>query len=262
MSGTIRPMPASDKPTPRSEAVPLDHARLVDGARELGLDLPEETLASFDRYVALLRSWNERMNLVSRGSLATVESRHILDSLTALLAFEGAPTGSVIDVGSGAGFPGLPLKIVYPQIDLTLLEGTGKKVRFLEAAIKELGLEGVDAVSERAETLGRDREYREAFHVVLARGLAPLAVLAELTLPFCRQRGIVVAHKSPGVESEVEEARRAIEMLGGAPPRIVAVPEAITGEARVLVVIEKHGRTPQKYPRRPGLPANQPLRAL
>ena len=242
-----------------STSPPLDHARLQAGARELGVELSDEMLADFDRYAALLRSWNERMNLVSKASLAKIETRHILDSLTAALTLGGAPSGKVIDVGSGAGFPGLPLKIVYPGIDLTLVEATQKKARFLEAAVDALGLDGAEIVAERAERLGQDPAYREEFDIVLARAVAPLPVLAELTLPLCRRGGTVVAYKSPGVEDEVAEARRAIQILGGAAPRVVEVPATATGDPRVLVVIEKRGPTPRKYPRRPGLSAKQPL---
>jgi len=242
-----------------STSLPLDHARLQAGARELGVELSGDAIEAFDRYAALLRSWNIRMNLVSNASLAKIESRHLLDSLTAALAFNGAPSGKVIDVGSGAGFPGLPLKIVYPGIGLTLVEATQKKARFLEAAVEALGLAGVEVVAERAERLGQDPAYREEFDVVLARALAPLPVLAELTLPLCRRGGVVVAFKSPGVQGEVAEARRAIKLLGGAPPQIVEVSANVTGDPRVLVTIEKRGPTQRKYPRRPGLPAKQPL---
>lgn len=242
-----------------SAGPPLDHARLQAGARELSIELSDEMLEAFDRYAALLRSWNTRMNLVSKASLAQIESRHLLDSLTAALVLGPAPSGKVIDVGSGAGFPGLPLKIVYPKVDLTLVEATQKKARFLEAAVEALGLAEASVVAERAERLGQDPAYREGFDVVLARALAPLPVLAELTLPLCRRGGMVVAYKSPGVEGEVAGARRAIEVLGGAAPRIVEVPAAVTGDPRVLVTIEKRGPTPRKYPRRPGLPAKQPL---
>ena len=242
-----------------STSPPLDHARLQVGARELGVELSGEALAGFDRYAALLRSWNTRMNLVSKASLAKIESRHLLDSLTAALVLGGAPSGKVIDVGSGAGFPGLPLKIVYPGIGLTLVEATQKKARFLEAAIDALELDGTSIAAERSERLGQDPAYRETFDVVVARALAPLPVLAELTLPLCRRGGVVVAYKSPGVEGEVAEARRAIGLLGGAAPRIVEVPATATGDPRILVTIEKRGPTPRKYPRRPGLPAKQPL---
>lgn len=242
-----------------STSPPLDHARLQGGARELGVELSAEALVGFDRYAALLRSWNTRMNLVSKGSLAKIESRHLLDSLTAALALGGAPSGKVIDVGSGAGFPGLPLKIVYPKVELTLVEVTQKKARFLEAAVEALGLAEASVVAERAERLGQDPAYRQEFDVVLARAVAPLSVLAELTLPLCRRGGLVVAYKSPGVEGEVAEARRAIKLLGGAAPQIVEVPATVTGDPRVLVTIEKRGPTPGKYPRRPGLPAKQPL---
>lgn len=242
-----------------SASPPLDHTRLQAGARELSIELSDEMLADFDRYAALLRSWNTRMNLVSKASLAKFESRHLLDSLTAALVLGGAPSGRVIDVGSGAGFPGLPLKIVYPGIGLTLVEATRKKARFLEAAVAEFGLDGAEVVADRAERLGQDPAYRETFDVVVARALAPLPVLVELALPFCRRGGLVVAYKSPGVEGEVAEARRAIKMLGGAPPQIVEVSANVTGDPRVLVTIEKRGTTLGKYPRRPGLPAKQPL---
>ena len=238
---------------------PLDHARLRAGARDLGIELSGEALAAFDTYAALLRSWNMRMNLVSKASLAKIETRHILDSLTAALALGGAPTGRVMDVGTGAGFPGLPLKIVYPAIDLTLVEATGKKARFLEAVVGELALDGAAVAAKRAEDLGQDPACREKFDIVLARALAPLPVLAELTLPFCRRGGVVVAYKSPGVEDEIDEARQAIRLLGGAAPTLTEVPASVTGDPRVLVTIEKRSPTPRKYPRRPGAPSKQPL---
>lgn len=244
---------------PNSETAQLDRACLRAGAAELGLVLTDEAVVGLEEYGMLLRSWNQRMNLVSKASLVHFETRHVLDSLTLALAVAAPITGPVIDVGSGAGLPGLPLKIVFPEIDLTLVEATAKKAGFLETAIEQLRLEPADAVAERAEILARDPEYRESFQIVLARALAPLPALVELTLPFCRQGGVVVAYKSGGIEREVEAATAAIKILGGAPPRLIEVPASVTGHSRVLVVIEKQEHTPQKYPRRSGMPAKQPL---
>ncbi len=242
-----------------SQTAQLDRACLRAGSAELGLALMDEAVVGLEEYGMLLRVWNQRMNLVSKASLAHFETRHVLDSLTLVAAVDAPISGPVIDVGSGAGLPGLPLKIVFPEIDLTLVEATAKKARFLEKAIEQLRLDSARAVAERAEILARDPEYRERFQVVLARAIAPLPALVELTLPFCRQSGVVVAYKSRGVEGEVEEAGAAIKMLGGAPPRLIEVPASVTGDPRVLVVIEKQEHTPEKYPRRPGMPTKQPL---
>lgn len=232
---------------------------LFDGARRLGLTLKTEHLAAFQVYYEELIAWNEKVNLTRITDYEEVQIKHFLDSLTCLLVLPDLPSATIIDVGTGAGFPGLPLKILRPKMRLTLLESTGKKTDFLRHLVHRLGLEGVEVVWGRAEEVGRDPEHRQRYDVVLARALAELPVLVEYALPFCRVGGVFVAQKGAEVEREVERAGRALEILGGELREIKAVRLPTLDEPRHLVVIEKIALTPQKYPRRPGVPSKRPL---
>ncbi len=236
---------------------------LSDSARYLGLELSEEHLRAFEIYYRELVAWNEKCNLTAITDYEQVQVKHFLDSLTCLLAV-GCPRsevqGRAIDIGAGAGFPGLPLKIVCPGLQLTLLEATGKKVRFLEHIVNRLELEGVEVIQGRAEEVGRDPAHRERYDLALARAVASLSVLVEYALPFCRVGGLFVAQKGPEVEPEVEAAEAAITILGGKLHRIMHLELPPLAEPRSLVVIEKVAPTPEKYPRRPGIPSKRPLR--
>lgn len=229
----------------------------------LGAPLSDEQLAQFVRFGELLLEWNERFNLTSITDPAEVVTRHFMDSLS-VLAVPGLPAAaaapSVIDVGTGAGFPGIPLKVARPSWRVTLLEATRKKTEFLELAVRELGLEGVTVVWGRAEEVAHEPGQCEAYDVAVARAVAELAALAELCLPFVRVGGHFIAQKGARVDEEVERSWRALELLGG---RLVAIRRVdvpgLAGEERALVVIEKVGSTPAKYPRRAGMPAKRPL---
>ncbi len=193
------------------------------------------------------------MNLTAIREPDAVERLHFIDSLACLLE-PIADAAHVLDVGAGGGFPGLPLKIARPDLRLTLLEATGKKARFLDYVVASLGLSGVEVVNERAEAFAQ----REAFDVVLARALGPLPVLLELTLPFCRMAGKVLAQKKgAGLAAELASAERALGILGGelAEPRTYE----LDGEQRQIIVVRKVRLTPSAYPRRPGMPAKNPL---
>lgn len=246
------------------------------GARELGLRLSSEHLAKFQRYYEELVSWNQRFNLTAVTGYDEVQLRHFLDSISCLLAWPGwdceAAAGQLpivrqpqpwlcLDVGAGAGFPGLPLKIVCPELRLTLLESTRKKVEFLFHLIGDLGLQNVDVVWERAEALGQNSHYRERYDIVLARAVAELPVLAEFCLPFCRVGGRFIAQKGAEAEREVEAAGTAIERFGGAVREVREVSLLGQRERRVLVIIDKVSATPPAYPRRPGIPAKRPVTA-
>lgn len=242
--------------------------RLVAGAAALGLPLSDAQRARFARYQALLLDWNTRLNLTAIVEPAAVERLHFLDSLTCalpLLARWGTaaaiPPLRVIDVGSGAGFPGLPLKLALPQLRLTLLEATGKKAAFLAHVVAELELDDVTVVAERAEVAAHQAVHREAYDVALARALATLPVLLELTLPFLRVGGLLVAPRKGDLAGELARAALALRELGGAarPPQPIALPELADG--RALVLVDKVAPTPAAYPRRPGLPAKRPLAA-
>jgi 16S rRNA (guanine527-N7)-methyltransferase len=239
--------------------------RLIDGAAALGLHLTAQQLWAFQRYYDLLVTWNEKFNLTAITDYEQVQIRHFLDSLSCLLAREARqalaqPDVRVIDVGSGAGFPGVPLKLVCPGMRLTLLEATGKKVGFLEHLIADLGLCRVTAVKARAEELGHDPGHRERYDLILARAVAELPVLIEYTVPLARVGGWIIAQKGEAGAAEAWSASRSLALLGGELLRVVAVELPGLPEDRSLVVIKKTSPTPQTYPRRPGIPTKRPLR--
>lgn len=234
---------------------------LLDGSRAMGISLDQHQEEQFARYIATLADWNQRVNLTSIVEPEAVQTLHFLDSLTvaAVLPTQTLQSGRVLDVGAGAGFPGVPLKIIFPNIRLVLLEATGKKVTFLHHLIDYLALPDVEVHLGRAEDLGNDPSLREGFDAVFARGVAKMPALAELTLPFLRPGGLLVAHKKGDIKQELAEAAEAIYILGGGP--LISQPVEVPGLAddRVLVVIEKVSPTPVGYPRRPGTPAKHPL---
>ena len=192
---------------------------------------------------------------------AEVQSKHFLDSLTVSQAIpvDVASGGALMDVGSGAGFPGLVLKILWPGLRVTLVESVGKKAAFLRHLTEVLNLDEVEVRNERAETLGRDPRFRESYDVVVARAVAELNTLAELTLPFCKPGGSVIAQKKANIEDEIKRAERAISTLGGTLDSIMPVDMEEIGEPRWLVVLGKETPSPSIYPRRPGIPAKRPL---
>jgi 16S rRNA (guanine527-N7)-methyltransferase len=233
---------------------------LQAGAREWVLELTSEQVEAFELYYRQLLAWNQRINLTTITGYEEVQLKHFLDSLSCLQVLDNVPADvKCIDIGAGAGFPGLPLKIVRPQMRVTLLESTGKKTLFLEHLVQELALGGVDVVKVRAEELGRHPDHREASHVALARAVARLPVLVEYALPLVEVGGVFVAQKGDEVKDEVEAASTAIELLGGRLREVITVALPRSDVARHLVVIEKATPTPERYPRRPGMPAKRPL---
>ncbi|HHX64895.1 MAG TPA: 16S rRNA (guanine(527)-N(7))-methyltransferase RsmG [Chloroflexi bacterium] len=248
---------------------------LREGAKDLGLTLSPGHIDQFERYYQELRAWNQRFNLTAITGYQEVQIKHFLDSLTCLLAFpRGAGDDSIpdtvpvqigsrslwcVDVGSGAGFPGLPIKIMLPEAEVTLIEATGKKVTFLQHMVRVLGLEHVNVLRARAEEVGRLPEHRERYDIVVARAVAHLGVLAEYCLPLLRVGGRMIAPKGEEADKEAEAAGRAVEVLGG---RLVGVkPVHLPGidSERYLVVVDKVGKTPDDYPRRTGIPSKRPL---
>jgi 16S rRNA (guanine527-N7)-methyltransferase len=239
---------------------------LAEGAEALGLSLGAEQLAAFARYRDELLTWNTRVNLTSIVEPAEVETRHFLDSLTCatpLLGRWGVATAVLplrcIDVGSGGGFPGVPLKLALPRLRVTLVESTTKKVAFLDYLRAALELSGVDTIAERAETLAHASAHRESYDAVFARALASLPALLELTLPFLRVGGLLVAQRRGDLAAEIAAAAYACETLGGAAPTVVPITVPPLDDGRALVVVEKAAATPAAYPRRPGVPAKRPL---
>ncbi len=241
---------------------PSDLETLRVGARQIGLELSPVQLAQFARYRELLLDWNERVNLTAITDPQDVLAKHFLDSLACLFAIPQAEREKplkLLDVGSGAGFPGLPLQIVFPHWQVTLLEATGKKVRFLEEVIARLGLSRARALQGRAEELAHDRQHRARCDVVTARGLAALPTLLEYCLPFCRPGGLVIAPKKGAINEEVEQGKRAAAALGG---RFVGQrPYRLPGldDQRVLIVFQATRAVPAQYPRRAGAAVKKPL---
>lgn len=235
---------------------------LQAGAERLGLSLDAMQLRQFGRYLRLIQEENERAALTTVSDAVGVQRRHFLESLAILAVLRqqgwfppGAPA-RVIDVGSGAGLPGLPLKIAAPEWEVTLLEATGKKVQFLKRVIEELGLARVQAIHDRAETLAQDPAHREQYDLVTARAIAPLPALLELTLPFARLSGLLALPKGSALATELPAAQRALSILGGTVWATLPLPES---PGLTLVLVRKTAPTPKRYPRRPGLPAKQPL---
>ncbi|HJZ50199.1 MAG TPA: 16S rRNA (guanine(527)-N(7))-methyltransferase RsmG [Roseiflexaceae bacterium] len=230
---------------------------LAATAATWGLPLSPTQLDQFTVYAAELRRWNERINLTAVADEPGIVTRHFLDSLRCAQSWGVAPE-SLIDIGAGAGFPGLPLKILRPELQLTLVESIAKKAAFLRHIAETLGLTNVEIVVARAEVAGRNPAHREHYAVATARAVAELRILAEYCLPLCRIGGRFLAPKGAQIEHEVQAALPAIELLGGQLAAIEPV-ELPDLEPRTLVIVDKISPTPPQYPRAPGVPAKRPL---
>lgn len=243
---------------------------LAEGARALlGLELTEVQLEAFQIYYQELADWNERTNLTAVTNYEEVQIRHFLDSLTlAYPKLRGDPddklfdmaTANLLDIGAGAGFPGLPLKIIYPQLHLTLVDSVGKKTNFLTHLVNKLQLQNVTVLTGRAEDLGQQPEHRERYDVATGRAVAALPVLAEYCLSLCKIGGLFIAPKKADITDELASAQVAIAKLGGSlrhTPEFELEPNS--RDKRKLIVVDKVKPTPSGYPRRAGLPAKRPI---
>ncbi len=233
---------------------------LAQQAYELvGIRLTRAQLAALEKYEQILMEWNTRFNLTAIRSPQEVRTRHFLDSLTCLIAMRDTPADRVVDVGTGAGFPGIPLKIACPVMRLMLVESVGKKADFCRHVVDVLGLEGVDIVQERAEELGQSSSHREHYDWALGRAVAVMPVLAEYLLPLVRVGGRILAMKGASGPAEAQSAENALRLLGGHLRSLVPVALPGVAEERYLIIAEKIAATPQPYPRRVGIPAKRPL---
>ncbi|MFQ3536239.1 MAG: 16S rRNA (guanine(527)-N(7))-methyltransferase RsmG [Aggregatilineales bacterium] len=225
-----------------------------------GLKLSEAQQAHFTQYAAELEAWNKaRANLTAITGIEAIEIRHFLDSLSLLSALDIPNGARLIDVGTGGGFPGVPLKIVRPDLQLTLLEATGKKIAFLQHLVSVLQLTKVEFLNARAEEAGQMPDQRESYDFVVARAVARMPILAEYLLPLARIGGLCVAMKGESAEREAGEAASALRILGGRVSQIVPIQLPDVPERHYLVLIEKISPTPRAYPRKPGMPAKKPL---
>jgi 16S rRNA (guanine527-N7)-methyltransferase len=225
----------------------------------VGIRLTRLQLAALGQYEGLLLEWNSRYNLTAIRDPQEIRARHFLDSLTCLIAMRGTPMERVIDVGSGAGFPGIPLKIACPDMQLTLLESIGKKADFCRQVVQSLNLKAVSVISGRAETLGQASDHRQRYDWALARAVAVMPVLAEYLLPLVKIGGHALAMKGESAPAEAQSAENALRLLGGSLRQLIPVTLPSVVEEHYLVVVDKTASTPAAYPRRVGIPAKKPL---
>ena len=210
-------------------------------------------------YEKELLEWNQKFNLTAIRDAESIRTRHFLDSFSCVLAWKASPPNSLIDIGTGAGFPGLPLKILYPNLRLTLVESVGKKAMFCQHIVRVLGLERVEVIKSRAEDLGQNANHREKYDWAVARAVANLNVLSEYLLPLVRIGGTMLAQKGESGPAEAQSAEKAMKLLGGKLRQLIQANLPGVAEDRYLMLVDKVAATPPKYPRKAGIPAKQPL---
>lgn len=233
---------------------------LKDRLEALDIVLDQEQIDQFDEYYEILVEWNKVMNLTGITEYQEVVEKHFLDSLSIVKVMDMDQVERVIDVGTGAGFPGIPLKIAFPKLDIVLLDSLNKRIRFLDHVIEELGLEGIRTIHGRAEDFARDGKYREKFDLCVSRAVANLSSLSEYCLPYVKVGGRFVSYKSGDIEEEVNDASKAIALLGGKKERIEKFQLPDTDIQRSFVVIGKTKNTQKRYPRKAGMPTKEPLK--
>ncbi|MGN0422302.1 MAG: 16S rRNA (guanine(527)-N(7))-methyltransferase RsmG [Lachnospiraceae bacterium] len=227
---------------------------------ELGIQLSERQYQQFDDYFELLIEWNKVMNLTGITEYEEVNEKHFVDSLSIVKAIDIGNIETVMDVGTGAGFPGIPLKIAFPHLKVTLLDSLNKRIKFLDTVISDLELEDIHTIHGRAEDYARKEEYRENFDLVVSRAVANLSTLSEYCLPYVKTGGLFIPYKSGEIEEEVKNAETALKILGGKKIKTVKFQLPGSDIGRSLLVIEKIKSTGKKFPRKAGLPAKEPLK--
>lgn len=232
---------------------------LKEGAKKLNIELSESQLDQFIAYKNLLQEWNEKMNLTAITEDREVITKHFLDCMTIHKALDMNTDYKVIDIGTGAGFPGLVIKIAFPHVKVVLVDALKKRLNFLETVISELGLTQIECVHARAEDLGKNKAYREAFDICASRAVANLAVLSEYTLPFVKVGGYLIALKGQKLEEELEQGKKAIHILGGQLEEVVDTGVPFTDLNHKIAKIKKVKVTAAKYPRKAGEPTKMPL---
>ena len=228
-------------------------------ATEYGLNLTEDQISAFNKYYELLYEWNKKINLTAITEPKDVAIKHMVDSLSCFKADLFKENTSLIDVGTGAGFPGLPLKIFYPSLKLTLLDSLNKRVKFLQLVVDELGLKDVEVIHARSEEAARNKKYREKFDLATARAVGRLPIICEYCLPFVKDGGTFIALKGRQYEEEATQAQKAIKVLGGEISDIMPVKLPEIDDKRAVIYIKKIKSTPKTYPRKAGTPERNPI---
>lgn len=226
-------------------------------AKEIDIEFNEEQIEKFYKYMQLLLEWNEKINLTAITDPKEIILKHFIDSLTILKYIKKG--AKVIDVGTGAGFPGIPLKILRDDINLTLLDSLNKRINFLKLVIDELKLKNVDTIHGRAEKIGKNKRYRESFDISFSRAVANLSTLSEYLIPLVKIGGISISMKGSEIKEEIEKSKKAITLLGGNINKIDFFELPQSDIKRNLIIIEKEKSTPAKFPRKPGLPSKEPI---
>lgn len=234
------------------------YKNIQEYSNEIGIVLDEEQMNQFYIYMKLLLEWNEKINLTAITQPEEIILKHFIDSMT--IAKKIGNNAKLIDVGTGAGFPGIPLKIIRPDIDVTLLDSLNKRILFLEAVMEQLGLIKIKAIHSRVEEFGRNKDYRENFDCATSRAVANLTTLVEYLIPLVKQQGICISMKGPNIEEEIQESKKAILVLGGKIEEIKNFQLPKSDIDRNIVIIRKIKSTPLKYPRKPGMPSKEPIK--
>ena len=237
----------------------MNKEQFISLLEEKGISLSSQQLSQFDTYYKLLVEWNEKMNLTAITDEEEVYLKHFYDSITASFYVDLNQELSLCDVGAGAGFPSIPLKICFPNLKVTIVDALNKRITFLQNLANELDLKNVHFVHDRAETFGKNADYREKFDLVTARAVARLSVLSELCLPLVKEGGMFVPMKAAAASEELEKGKKALQILGGKLEKVHSFSLPLEESERNILIIKKIKSTPKKYPRKPGTPNKQPL---
>ncbi len=237
----------------------MNEQQFIEALKEMGITLSDTQIEQFRKYFELLVEWNEKMNLTAITDLEGVYLKHFYDSISASFYFDFTKVESVCDVGAGAGFPSLPIKICFPHLHVTIVDSLNKRITFLNHLSEQLHLDNVTFVHARAEEFGQKEKYREKFDVVTARAVARLSVLSELCIPLAKQDGCFVALKAAAGPEELKDAQKAITTLGASLKEEFSYLLPVEESDRTLYIFDKIKKTPKKYPRKPGVPNKTPI---
>lgn len=226
---------------------------------EKGLNVTDKQMKQFHLYYATLIEWNKKMNLTAITEKEEVYEKHFYDSISSGFAYDFSTVNHICDVGAGAGFPSIPLKICYPHLQVTIVDSLKKRTTFLQHVVQTLALDEVSIYHDRAETFAQQTNFRETFDLVTARAVARLSVLSELCLPLVRKGGMFLVMKGPNLDDELADGKRALSLLGGELVERMTIHLPIEKSKRTILLIKKIKKTPKRYPRKPGTPNRTPL---